>query len=146
MLVSYVLEPISAFLHNRKRRNPYAHLKWTTNATSVQPQDPSEATEDIPTQSDTTESITIGNTHLTEEDTHARTESSIEPLEEAIRVNQMAVEPQASDVDLPLANYGAVDVGIGLDQVGDLLTEAAVATKEQHNSLEKLAAPREVVY
>lgn len=140
-LVSYVLEPISAFLHNRKRRSPYAHLEWTANATlqlqrlayeeanpgtwskgtdaipttapnellsgldttdlkhpviqrprekhlsSVQPQDPGEATEDIPTESDTTESITIGNTHLTEEDTHTRTESSIEPLEEAIRVN-----------------------------------------------------------
>lgn len=96
---------------------------------SVQPQDPGEATEDIPTQSDTTESITIGNTHLTEEDTHTRTESSIEPLEEAIRVNQMAVEPQASDVDLPLANSGAVDVGVGLEQVGDLSTEAVVATK-----------------
>lgn len=169
MLASYLLEPISAFLHNRKERSPYAHLEWTTNATlqlqrlayeeanlgtwskgtdtipttapdellsgldttdlkhpviqrargkqhsPVQSQDPSEATENIATQSDTTESITIGNTHLTEEDKHTRTEYSIESLEEAIRDNQMAVEPQASDVDLPLANSGAVDVGVGLE-------------------------------
>ena len=193
-LVSYVLEPISAFLHNRKRRSPYAHLEWTAIATlqlqrlayeeanpgtwskgtdtipttapdellsgldntdlkhpviqrlrekhlsSVQPQYLSEATEGIPTQSDPTESITIGNTHRIEEDTQTRTESSIKSPEEATSIHQMAVEPQASDVDLPLANYGAVDVGIGLDQVRDLSTEAAVATKEQRNSLEKLAA------